>query len=69
MYPQSPPPATKSNAPKTANTSLLPDPIFMDTSPNNGATLPFDSEATISFNIGVAIGAGVAAPGAATLVG
>ena len=69
MYHQSPPPASKSNAPKTANTSLLLDPVFANTSLNNGAKLLFDSEATTSFNIGVAIGAGVTAPGAATLAG
>jgi hypothetical protein len=69
MYPQSPPPASKSNAPKIANTSLLLDPVFANTSPNNGATLLFDSEATTSFNIDVAIGAGVKAPGPATVAG
>ena len=69
------PTASKSNAPKTSNTSFPLDPIIGDTPPNAGAapsdvaTLLFGSGVTNSLNFGVVIGAGVTTPGATTLVG
>jgi hypothetical protein len=69
------PNASKSNAPKTSNTSFPRDPIIGDTPPNAGAALSdvaillFGSGVTNSLNFGVFIGADVTTPGAATVAG